>query len=834
MDPVDWQRTLRRQFGEQQDFTLTPLGDDAPFGDWLVGNPASASQHRVAIRGLKPGDNFCACADYATNGLGTCKHIEFALSRLQRRRGARAAFARGHTPAFSEVWLHYAEQRILQFSAGTTCPAALQRLANRYFQSAEGGLRWTGADLSAFDGFARKAARAAAAAGHELKVHEDVITFVAQDRDARHRAHVLAQAYPRGPRDKSLSRLLKARLYPYQVEGALFAARTGRALLGDEMGLGKTVQAIAAAELMSRHFGVQRVLVVCPTSLKHQWKNEFERFAGRSVQVLGGPRAVRQVQWRDDATCKVVNYETLLRDTDQALLWAPDLLIIDEAQRVKNWNTRAAIALRRMATPAVCPNVLVLTGTPLENRLEELLAIVQLVDQQALGPTWRLLHDHQRRDEAGRVVGYRDLDRIGARLAPLLLRRRKREVLAQLPERVDKTLFVTLTPEQRAHHDEHALTVRRIVQRWQRSRYLSDADQRRLQCALQNMRMVCNSTWLLDHETDHGDKADELVTLLDELLQDPASKAVVFSQWVGTHEVLMRRLRTRGWGHVFFHGGVPAEQRGALVKRFHDEENCRVFLSTDAGGTGLNLQHAAAVIVNMDLPWNPAVLEQRIGRVHRIGQRRGVQVVNLVAEASIEHNMLSVLAFKKSLFEGVLDGGEASVFLEGGRLSRFMQAVGQVAQGLEAASDVASESDLTGPNERRSSVPIAPSDDWEQEGQSASETLQVPMHDPQPDVAGATAVSTGAAKASPAAAPGSGADPWAPLLHAGLQLLEALTESRPSIADVPGAAASLPQLQVDPRTGERYMRVPLPDPKTLHALAERLGQWLGASRQTVD
>lgn len=288
------------------------------------------------------------------------------------------------------------------------------------------------------------------------------------------------------------------------------------------------------------------------------------------------------------------------------------------------------------------------------------------------------LHEHQLRNDSGRVIGYRDLDRIGTSLAPIMLRRRKDEVSAQLPERIDNNFFVPLTGAQRVYHDENGDTVRRIVQRWRRTGFLSDADQRLLTCALQNMRMACNSTYLLDGETDHCTKVDELVTLLEDLLEQPGAKAVVFSQWVRTHELIIRRLQARGWGHVLFHGGVPVDQRPALVDRFHDDPDCRLFLSTDAGGGGLNLQHAAATVVNMDLPWNPAVLEQRIGRVYRLGQRRNVQVVNFVAQGSIEEGMLSVLAFKKSLFAGVLDGGQADVFLHGTRLSKFMQAVDEV------------------------------------------------------------------------------------------------------------------------------------------------------------
>ncbi len=259
--------------------------------------------------------------------------------------------------------------------------------------------------LLQLDAFIHQARKLAESAGHALQIHDEPLAFVAQACDAHHRLQVLTAAYPKGIADKGLDKLLDTKLYAYQIEGALFAARVWRVLIGDEMGLGKTVQAIAAVELMARHFGVQRVLVVCPTSLKQQWQREIKKFSGRDAQVLGGLRNARRAQWHEEAFCKIVNYEALVRDADLVQAWAPELLIVDEAQRVKNWNTQAARALKRVAAPSVCPHVIVLTGTPLENRLEELVSIVQVVDQNGLGPTWRLLRQHQDTDDAGRVIG---------------------------------------------------------------------------------------------------------------------------------------------------------------------------------------------------------------------------------------------------------------------------------------------------------------------------------------------------------------------------------------------------------------------------------------------
>jgi superfamily II DNA or RNA helicase len=782
----EWQITLRRQFGREQNFILENLGDDPVFSDYAVTNPASGGRYRVAIRGDGLGENYCSCPDYATNDLGTCKHIEFTLDRLLAWRGGKAAFKRGYQPGFSEIFLDYAGQRRVRLRLGSDCPDELRQRAATLFDAAHGLML----PAEAFERL-EKFLRAAAKLGHNVRCHDDALAFIAETRDAVARRALLDRAYPKGAKSPGLKNLLQAPLYDYQAEGALFAARAGRALIGDEMGLGKTIQAIAAAELLNRHFGAERVLVVCPTSLKHQWKREIAKFSGREATVIGGLRTARQGLYAVSEYCKITNYETLHRDLDLIQAWAPDLVIVDEAQRVKNWNTIAARALKRIKSPYA----VVLTGTPLENRLEELISIVQFVDQHRLGPTWRLLNGHQQRDEFGKVIGYLGLDRIGATLAPILLRRRKAEVLEQLPERVDHTLFVPLTDEQRVHHDENGEAVARIVRRWRRTGYLSESDQRRLTCCLQNMRMACNSTYLLDHESDHGHKVDELMLLLDDLFEQPEAKAVVFSQWRRTHELIVRRLEQRGWGHVLFHGEVPGDKRGALVDRFHEDPGCRLFLSTDAGGVGLNLQHAAATVVNMDLPWNPAVLEQRIGRVHRLGQTRGVQVVNFVAQASIEEGMLSVLAFKKSLFAGVLDGGVGEISLHGSRLAKFMESVEQVTR---ATAEVPVEAEAEAAMEATTA-----------EGQEEA-PLATPMPTPEPSPS-----------LEPPTHPPSTGEPanlWAPLLEVGLQLLDGLSR--------PASAGQLPLMETDPETGRSYLKLPIPAPATVRRLADALRELL--------
>jgi SNF2 family DNA or RNA helicase len=320
--------------------------------------------------------------------------------------------------------------------------------------------------FATFESFLSKAA----SLDHDLRCYDDVLGFVAEVRDRARRTTRIAEVFPRGVRDRAWRGLIKGELYKYQREGALFAVRAGRSLIGDEMGLGKTIQAIAAVEIMAREFGVERVLVVCPTSLKHQWEREIARFTNRTTTVVGGLRAHREHLYAGATTLfTITNYDTVHRDLDLIGRWAPDLVVLDEAQRIKNWNTRTARGVKRIASPYA----IVLTGTPLENRLEELVSIVEFVDKHRLGPTFKFLAEHQVRDDHDKVVGYRHLDRIGTTLAPMLIRRAKSQVLADLPERLDKNFFVPMTPQQHTHHEENREAVARIVAKWRRYRFLS-------------------------------------------------------------------------------------------------------------------------------------------------------------------------------------------------------------------------------------------------------------------------------------------------------------------------------------------------------------------------
>ena len=791
-----WQIALRREYGRQQKFRVKNVGREPIFSEYEVTNPQTKRTYRVAIRGERLGDNYCSCPDFAVNTLGTCKHIESTLARLGRSGEARRKLAAGFQPRYSEIYVRYGAKREVVFRPGSECPAELARSAKPYFDG-DGCLRP--------DAYLRfhTLLKQASAFGHELRCYDDALGLVAEVRDRQRRAAEIDRALPRGIRSAAFKDLLKVPLYPYQREGALFAAKAGRCLIADDMGLGKTVEAIAAAEILERTAGLRRVLIVSPTSLKHQWKREIEKFSGREAVVVEGLLGRRAELYAAESFYKITNYDVIHRDLELIRRWEPDLVILDEAQRIKNWKTRTAQSVKQLASD----HAFVLTGTPLENRLEELYSIVEFVDRFRLGPMFRFLAEHQHVNETGRVVGYRNLSRIGETLAPILIRRTKEKVLGELPERLEKRMFVPMTPQQWKHHQENKELVGRIVQKWRRLGFLPEADQRRLMIFLQNMRMSCNSTYLLDRKTDYGVKADELAELLGEILEDRQIKVVIFSQWVRMHELVVARLKARKWGHVVFSGDVPGPKRKHLIHRFKEDPACRLFLSTDAGGVGLNLQNAS-VVVNMDLPWNPAVLEQRIGRVHRLGQHRPVRVVHFIAQGTIEEGMLTLLGFKKAMFAGVLDGGQDEVFMGGTRLKLFMESVEKV------TSAIPQPMPIEAPPPAGAEEAAADEDELAAEDRGGRGLPAPPAKEPPPE------------------------SPWTDVLAAGMTLLERLTQTlsaaKPAGEKSAGRESAhliLPESLVahDDPEGQPYLKLPLPKPEVL----EKLGGLLGAFLQNL-
>ena len=669
----EWQIGLRRQFASLQEFKISKLGSEAVFSDYSVYNPQTNNSYKVAIRSnteeIASGQNynFCTCYDFKTNGLGTCKHIEAVINQIQNKKSTNSLFNKGNFhPTYSSVYLEYGpNERKIKIRIGTEETRKLKALSKKYF-SDNGTIKSTA--FEKFEEFFIEAKNI-----HEsFRCYEDALTFIFEVRE-KNRRKAWIWKNQKGLENGLLSQYIKAELHPYQKKGVAFVVQAGRALIADEMGLGKTLQAIAAAEVLKQEFGIQKVLIVCPTSLKYQWKSEIEKFTDSSAHVIEGLKLKREPQYADENIFyKIIGHHTVGNDLDVLNATDFDLIILDEAQRIKNWKAKISQNIKKLKSEYA----IVLTGTPLENKLEELYSVVQFINPFRLGALYRFLHNHQITEpETSKVIGYKDLNKIGDILSDILIRRTKKMVLRQLPDRQDKNLFVIMTDKQREVHNECYDNVCRLVNKWRRMGFLPEKDRQKLMINLNMMRMVCNSTFILDQQTRHDTKIAELMGILEEIFGMEEEKVVIFSQWERMTRLVARELDDMGIKYENLHGGIPSKDRKSLLDNFLKDPECKVFLSTDAGGVGLNLQ-SAAYLINLDIPWNPAVLEQRIARIYRMGQKKKVNIINLVSMDSIEHRMLDVLKFKSSMAEGVLDAGDDSILMQEDRFKQFMNSMG--------------------------------------------------------------------------------------------------------------------------------------------------------------
>ena len=785
MSLEEWQRTLRRQAAEREMLNVQAVDATLCPGEYRVINPKSREEYKVVFRAENSTWNYCSCMDFKTSQLGTCKHLEAVKLKLN-----------GHphvvnTPSYSSVYLSYRNGRKVSLRIGSNHREEMEQLAKQYFDS-HSHLRDEAFPI--FDQFLS----AAAHFDSDFRCYQEAIDFVVDRRENIRRCKLVEEKY----NNEQLDILLNTQLYPYQKEGIRFAAKAGRAIIADEMGLGKTIQAIGTAELLLREGFVDNILIVCPTSLKYQWKREIERFTHREVLVIEGLHTRRIEQYKMPQPYKIVSYNSVCNDLKVLRRMETDMVIMDEVQRLKNWDTQIARAARHINSQYT----VLLSGTPLENKLEELYSIVELADQFALAPYYKFRNDHILCDETGKVIGYQNLNTIKKRLQHIMIRRRKSDVHLQLPGRMDQNLFVPMTKEQREMHEEFKSGVAALVLKWKRMHFLSEKDRKRLLLLLSQMRMVCDSTFILDQQSRYDTKIDELMNILDSYLVGGNGKVVVFSGWERMTRLVAQELTQRGVRFEYLHGGIPSAKRKDLVNNFTDQPDSRVFLSTDAGSTGLNLQ-AASLIVNLDLPWNPAVLEQRIARIYRIGQQRNIQVINLVSADSFEEQMIARLKFKSSLFEGALDGGEDTIFANDDKFKGIMSLV----------ADYVEEDTSSGV------LPCIPME--------APEETEVPRKDLTPSTQTSlfSEVSGESDLSDHSDLPDKPSSSPTDLINQGTTFLSNLVQTLSSPEQTKQLLDTL--VHEDPATGQTSIRIPVPDRQTVQNLFSLLGQFLASGNK---
>ena len=440
----------------------------------------------------------------------------------------------------------------------------------------------------------------------------------------------------RGLPQAALPSDLKAELRSYQRAGVdwlcfLRDARLG-AVLADDMGLGKTLQALCAVR--------GRTLVVCPKSVLHNWQNEAARFRpALKVALYHGPE--RQLDEAADLT--LTTYSILRLDADRLAAIDWDTVVLDEAQSIKNPDSQVAQAAYRLNAGFS----LALSGTPLENRLEELWSILHFTHRGLLGGRSQFRDRYAAPIEQGNPE---PLARLREKTRPFILRRLKREVAPELPPRTDMVLEIELEPNERELYSAvHAAARRDVVAKLEAGGSVLQA----LEALLRLRQAACHPALVPGQRAESSSKIEALVEALEQITAED-HKALVFSQWTSLLDLVEPHLGAAGIRHGRLDGST--RDRGAVVSEFQSASGPPVLLtSLKAGGTGLNLTAADHVFL-LDPWWNPAVVDQAADRAHRIGQERPVLVYRLIAKDTVEEKIALLQSKKRALVEAALEG----------------------------------------------------------------------------------------------------------------------------------------------------------------------------------
>lgn len=463
--------------------------------------------------------------------------------------------------------------------------------------------------------------------------------------------------------------------YPFQGVGISFLHDIKHALLADEMGLGKTPQAIGAIHRLWLKGLAKKALVVCPTSLKYQWAAEVEKFTDHKAIVIDGTPKQRKLQLEtfrnsDEFLFAIINYELVRNDLQAIKDLRVDVIAADEVHRIKNWKSKTSAAMKELDAPYKFG----LTGTPMQNKPDELWNVMDWLNPKILGNYWafrkRYVVTGEKFGKRNIEIGYKRLGELRRRVGPHMLRRMKADVAKDLPPMILHTYRVEMTPEQQRVQDAIQSDFLDLIKEIQLYHQNQDTDdptphpQEGQMMGFFNMMLAVSdapellqmseskmaSTYaeLLGTARPKSPKLDELERICQEQMDSGNNKVVVFTQFARMQTLAVERMEKLG-GVEVINGSMKPFERQAALDNFKHNDNVNFLICTDAANYGLNMQFAN-VLVHLELPWNPATKDQRDGRVHRIGSTHSVvNIIHILTLGGIDEKIEEALYLKRQL-----------------------------------------------------------------------------------------------------------------------------------------------------------------------------------------
>lgn len=466
---------------------------------------------------------------------------------------------------------------------------------------------------------------------------------------------------------------LKHPLYPFQSVGAYFVYRGKHTLICDMVGLGKTIQSLAVCEKRFNEKQINFTMVICPSTLKKNWESEIFEFTDRSYIVVGGNKAKRKKAYKQSYKYDylIVNYDVLRNDYEMIQEYIINRsykmqVVIDEIQYIKNRSAKRSIFTKLISGNALYR--IGLSATIIENNVLDLFSSLQAIEINVFGDNSHYFHfmkNFCKVNWFGKVIGYNHPDVIRKRMSPYYIRRFKEDVLDELPDKIENNYWVELSSVQRKFYDDMSKKIVNEIEDMEKAQKIASAD---ILPMITYLRQSVQSSKLVGHKENISTKTDQLIDFLSSI--DKKSKVVVFSYFVDMVEILKDVLDEFGYKNIAMHGRpktrsfVSLDDRVDLIKEWDKDNSYKVLVASDILREGVNIL-SANYLINFDILFNPAKMEQRVGRIDRIGNKHKViNVINFIAKDTIEDSIFTeILSPKRKMSTDIMDSGETETRL---------------------------------------------------------------------------------------------------------------------------------------------------------------------------
>lgn len=624
---------------------------DNVFGEHLLTNERGIA-YKLTFRDIGRKHGYCSCPDYKTNKLGTCKHLIFAFDKFFKENNADEIQLPKYP--FIEVFLNpFRDYKISWFYpekiVGGVAELFYKYFGNKKFIEDEEAERL----LGFFNNLDKH---------KQILVRPEVFEKVEKISEIN--------TLKRIEKEKRIDYShIKAKLLKFQKEGVEFATYKKGSIIADELGLGNMLQAVATAVFKKEIFGFTKTLIICPATLKTQWKNEIESSTSEAAIIVEGSADERMQGYTAGSEFfRIISYETLMRDKDTIRSLAFDLIILDEAQRIRNYASQTYSVIKSIPHR----HALVLTVTPIESELIHLYSIVLFVDPDLLSPLWEFSYQHCYFDaqSSNSVVGYYNLAELREKLSGVLIRRERQEVIRQLPNISQIIVPVKLSAYQKKLYIRFAREILSLFD----GKIISSFDMQKSMLLIKKMRMLANSTFLVDDTTNISPKLDELKHILVYKLHIKKNprKVLIYTEWDKMLNIIARMLRVNKINFIEVNEKLDNATQRKLFSEFADNDNCSIFLCTEKTAPNINLS-VIDTVINMEVPQSNKEKSLRLGSIDELGKReRNLTIINLVAENTLEAKMAEGLQIEAELANKLLPSGKNDPSPE---ISGMMQSV---------------------------------------------------------------------------------------------------------------------------------------------------------------